>query len=89
MLTYKRFNHLKAIGYLDSNFTKCVDTRKSMFGYVFLLAKGALFHHWYIHHGRVQHNQPLLLPPWKLSLWHALRSLFTLIGYGTLFWGLG
>ena len=37
MLTYKRSGHLKVIGYLDSNFVRCVDTRKSTFGYLFLL----------------------------------------------------
>ncbi|TYK30698.1 Retrovirus-related Pol polyprotein from transposon TNT 1-94 [Cucumis melo var. makuwa] len=42
MLTYKRSYHLEVIGYSDSNFTGCVDTRKSTFGYLFLLAKGAI-----------------------------------------------
>ena len=36
MLTYKRFDHLKVIGYLDSNFVGCIDIRKSTFGYLFL-----------------------------------------------------
>ena len=31
-----------AIGYLDSDFVGCVDTRKSTFGYLFLLAEGAI-----------------------------------------------
>ena len=32
MLTYRRSNHLNVIGYSDSNFVGCVDTRKSILG---------------------------------------------------------
>jgi len=42
MLTYRRFDHLEVIGYSDSNFTGCVDTRKSTLGFVFLLAEGVV-----------------------------------------------
>ena len=42
MLTYRRSNHLNVIGYSDSNFVGCVDTRKSILGYVFLLAERAV-----------------------------------------------
>ena len=42
MLTYKRSDHLKVIGYSDSDFAGCVDTRKSTFGYLFQLAEGAI-----------------------------------------------
>ena len=42
MLTYKRYGHLKVIGYLDSDFARCVDIRKSTFGYLFLLVEGAI-----------------------------------------------
>nr|KYP32433.1 Retrovirus-related Pol polyprotein from transposon TNT 1-94 [Cajanus cajan] len=42
MLTYRRSNHLKVIGYLDSDFAGCVDSRKSTLGYVFFLAGGAI-----------------------------------------------
>ncbi|TYK30037.1 Retrovirus-related Pol polyprotein from transposon TNT 1-94 [Cucumis melo var. makuwa] len=42
MLTYKRSDHLEVIGYSDSDFVECVDTRKSTFGYLFLLAEGAI-----------------------------------------------
>ena len=42
MLTYKRSDHLEVIGYTDSDFADCVDTRKSTFGYVYLLAGGAI-----------------------------------------------
>ncbi|XP_050896213.1 secreted RxLR effector protein 161-like [Lathyrus oleraceus] len=34
MLTYRRSNQLEVVGYLDSGFVGCVDSRKSTFGYV-------------------------------------------------------
>ncbi|XP_049405031.1 secreted RxLR effector protein 161-like [Solanum stenotomum] len=42
MLMYRRSNHLEVIGYSNSDFVGCVDTRKSTFGYLFLLAEGAI-----------------------------------------------
>ena len=42
MLTYKRSYHLEVIGYTDSDFVGCVDTRKSTFGYVYLLDGGVV-----------------------------------------------
>ncbi|XP_050946536.1 secreted RxLR effector protein 161-like [Cucumis melo] len=42
MLTYKRSDHLEVIGYSDSDFAGCVDTRKFTFGYLFLLTEGAI-----------------------------------------------
>jgi len=42
MLTYRKFDHLEVIGYTNSDFVGCVDTRKSTFGYVYLLAVGAI-----------------------------------------------
>ena len=36
MLTFKRFDNLKAVGYSDSDFARCVDSRKSTFGYLFM-----------------------------------------------------
>ena len=38
ILTFKRYDNLEVIGYTDSDFTGCVDSRKSTFGYVYLLA---------------------------------------------------
>jgi len=38
MLTYRKSDHLEVIGYTDSDFVGCMDTRKSTFGYVYLLA---------------------------------------------------
>ncbi|XP_060198335.1 secreted RxLR effector protein 161-like [Lycium barbarum] len=42
MLMYRRSNSLEVIGYSDSDHGGCVDTRKSTFGYLFLLAEGAI-----------------------------------------------
>ncbi|KAL2237853.1 UNVERIFIED_CONTAM: Retrovirus-related Pol polyprotein from transposon TNT 1-94 [Sesamum indicum] len=42
MLMYKRSYYLEVIGYLDSDYTGCIDTRKSKSGYVFLLAEGVV-----------------------------------------------
>ncbi|XLT67528.1 hypothetical protein HN873_023967 [Arachis hypogaea] len=42
MLTYRRSNHLKVIGYSDSDFAGCVNIRKFTFGYLYLLAGGAI-----------------------------------------------
>ena len=42
MLTYERFDHLKVVRYLDLDFARCMDTRKFRYGYVFLLARGAI-----------------------------------------------
>lgn len=42
MLTYRKSSHLEVIGFTDSDFAGCVDSRKSTFGYVFLLAGGAI-----------------------------------------------
>ncbi|XP_059310975.1 secreted RxLR effector protein 161-like [Lycium ferocissimum] len=42
MLTYRRSNSLEVIGYSDSDHGGCVDTRKSTFGYLFLLPEGAI-----------------------------------------------
>jgi len=42
MLTYRKSDHLEVIGYTDSDFFGCVNTRKSTFGYVYLLAEGAI-----------------------------------------------
>ncbi|XP_047161805.1 secreted RxLR effector protein 161-like [Vigna umbellata] len=42
MLNYRRSDHLEVIGYSDSNYVGCVDSRKSTFGYVYLLAGGEI-----------------------------------------------
>jgi len=42
MFTYRRSDHLEVIGYSDSNYVGCVDSRKSTFGYIFLLAGDAV-----------------------------------------------
>ncbi|XP_061355111.1 secreted RxLR effector protein 161-like [Gastrolobium bilobum] len=42
MLIYKRSNELEVIGYTDSDFSGCLDSRKSTFGYLFMFAQGAI-----------------------------------------------
>lgn len=42
MLMYRRTDNLEAIGYSDSDFAGCIDSRKSTSGYVFMLASGAI-----------------------------------------------
>ena len=42
MLIYKRSDHFEVIGYLDSDHVSCVDTRKCTFGYLFMMAGGAI-----------------------------------------------
>ena len=40
MLMYRRTDSLEVIGYSDSDFAGCVDSRKSTFGHIFKLANG-------------------------------------------------
>ena len=42
MLTYRRSDHLEVIGYSDSDFAGCLDSRRSTSGYIFMLAGGAI-----------------------------------------------
>ncbi|RVW97553.1 Retrovirus-related Pol polyprotein from transposon TNT 1-94 [Vitis vinifera] len=42
MLTYRRSSHLEIVGYLDSDFAGCLDSRRSTSGYIFMLAGGAV-----------------------------------------------
>ena len=42
MLTYRKSASLEIEGYLDADFAGDVDDRKSMSGYIFTLAKGAI-----------------------------------------------
>ncbi|KAL0359253.1 UNVERIFIED_CONTAM: Retrovirus-related Pol polyprotein from transposon TNT 1-94 [Sesamum angustifolium] len=39
---YKHTENLEVVGYSDSDFAGCLDTRKSTSGYIFLLANGAI-----------------------------------------------
>ena len=41
-LTYWRSDHLEIIGYSDSDFDGCIDSRRSTSKYVFMLAKGVV-----------------------------------------------
>ena len=42
MLMYRRIDELEVIGYSDSDFAGCVDSRKSTSGYIFMFANGAI-----------------------------------------------
>ena len=42
MLTYKRFDQLEVTGYSDSDFAGCPDDRKSTYGFIFMMARGAV-----------------------------------------------
>jgi len=42
MLTYRKSDHLEVIGYLDSDYAGCVDSRKYTFEYVYLLVGEAI-----------------------------------------------
>jgi hypothetical protein len=42
ILTYERSDNLEIVGYSDSDFAGCLDTDRSMSGYVFKLAGGAI-----------------------------------------------
>ena len=39
---YKRTSNLEVLGYLDSDFADCVDSRRSTSGYIFILAGRAI-----------------------------------------------
>ncbi|KAM1705942.1 hypothetical protein ACFX2K_028155 [Malus domestica] len=41
-LTYKHSNFLEVVGYSDSDFISCVDSRMSTSGYIYLFARGAV-----------------------------------------------
>ncbi|RVW27457.1 Retrovirus-related Pol polyprotein from transposon TNT 1-94 [Vitis vinifera] len=41
-LMYRRTSNLEVVGYSDSDFAGCVDSRKSTSGYIFILADGAI-----------------------------------------------
>ena len=42
MLTFRRSDSLEVTGYSDSDFAGCIDSRKSTFDYLFMLAEGAI-----------------------------------------------
>ena len=42
MLTYQRTDTLEVVGFSDSDYTGCVDDKKSTSGYIFMMAEGAV-----------------------------------------------
>ena len=43
MFTYRRLDYLEIEGYSNSDFTKCLDIKKSNLGYVFMMASDVKF----------------------------------------------
>ena len=39
MLTYRRTDTLEVVGFSDSNYAGCVDDKKFIFGYIFMIDK--------------------------------------------------
>ena len=42
MLIYRRIGTLEVVGFSDSDYTGCVDDKKSISGYIFLMAEGVV-----------------------------------------------
>ena len=42
MLKYRQTKNLEVVGYSDSDFVGCVDSRKSTLGYIFMLVSGVV-----------------------------------------------
>ena len=42
MLTYRKYDSLEIIGYSDSDFARCQDSKRSTPGYVFILVVGVI-----------------------------------------------
>ena len=42
MLTYQKYDNLEIIGYSDSDFAGCQDSKRSTSGYIYMLAGGAI-----------------------------------------------
>jgi hypothetical protein len=42
MLTFRKSHNLEVIGYSDSDFSSCVDSKKSTSDYIFMLARGPI-----------------------------------------------
>ena len=42
MLTYQHTDTLRVVGFSDFDYAGCVDNKKSTFGYIFMMAEGAI-----------------------------------------------
>ena len=42
ILTYRRTDTLKVVGFSDSNYAGCMDDKKSTSGYIFMMARGVV-----------------------------------------------
>ncbi|RVX15946.1 hypothetical protein CK203_005676 [Vitis vinifera] len=57
-LTYRRSSHLEIVGYSNSDFARCLDSRRSTSCYIFMLAGGAVS--W-----KIVKQTLMLLPLWR------------------------
>ncbi|KAL5540896.1 hypothetical protein UlMin_043288 [Ulmus minor] len=81
MLTYRRSSHLKVIRCSDSEYVECVDTKKSTFGYLFLLDGGAIL--W-----KSAKQSVIVASTIEAKFVACFEATIKKIGCGTLFWGL-
>ena len=42
MVIYRRSNRLEIVGYSDSDFARCLDSKRSILGYIFTLTRGVI-----------------------------------------------
>ena len=75
MLTYWHTNTLGVVGFNDSDYTGCVEGKKSTSGYIFMMAEGVVS--W------KSVKETLLL--WRQSMWHVMRLLVMQYGCETSF----
>lgn len=68
MLTYRKIDKLKVLGYSYVNFAGCMDAKKSISGYIFTLAREP-------YHVRAVNIPLLQLQRCNQSLWHVMRLL--------------
>ena len=77
MLTFKRSDNLEVIGYSDSDFARCVDSRKSTFSYLFMFDGGTIS--WKSSKQIITATSTM-----EANWWHALRPHFMDCGCGIL-----
>ena len=77
MLTYRRTSLLDVVGFCDADFASCIDDKKSTMGYIFMMAGGLVS--W------KSVKQTLTASSTRQSMWHVMRLVVMLCGYGILF----
>lgn len=79
MLNYQKLDNLEIIGYLDSDFVGCLDSRHSTFGYIFLFAGGVVS--WKSSKQTLVASS-IMESNFVVSLWNQIMKF----GYATLSW---